>query len=149
MFTVSGREPSRDLTHDQLWLGLLSKAEDPVPFVRAITRCRVTDRGADWLVREILLRGDRVVERVTFHPRESEVRFERLSGPVLGTITNRVEGDDGGGLALRFTFALEVTGIPPGSREESEYAERMRDSYLDAIRTTIDRTRVRFGRWIA
>ncbi len=141
MFTVTGRARSRDLTRAELWDGLVRKAEDPIPFVRAITACRVLDRGDGWLEREIVLRGDVVRERVTFASSRDLVRFERLSGPVAGTIENRIEEDGDGRLALRFTFRLEVDGLAAGSRDEAAYAARMKGSYLAAIRSTIARVR--------
>lgn len=140
MFVVTGSEVSNDLDAKDLWSGLLKKAEDPVPFVRAITDCRVVERGDGWLVREIVLRGETVRELVTFEA-ENVVRFVRLSGRVGGTIENRIERKDDGALGLRFSFHLEVKDLPAGSEAERVYAETMRDSYLAAIRSTIDRTR--------
>lgn len=140
MFVVTGCETSSDLTREQLWQGLIRKAEDPVPFVRAITDCRVVERGHDWLVREIVLRGERVRELVTFEA-QNVVRFVRLSGRVAGTIENRIEAATDGALALRFSFLLEAADIAAGSLEEREYASTMRESYLAAIHSTLERTR--------
>lgn len=141
MFVVTGRALSTGLTRAELWRGLVRKAEAPVEFVNAITDCRVLERGDDWLVREIVLRGDRVRERVTFDP-EREVRFERITGPVAGTIVNRIERDERGRLSVRFTFRLEVDDLAPGSAAEARYAAQMKDSYLAAIRTTLARARL-------
>ncbi len=141
MFMVTGSENSRDLTHEQLWRGLVRKAEDPTPFVRAITECRVVERGENHLVREIVLRGEKVRELVTFEE-PNVVRFVRLSGRVFGTIENRIEDQPDGEVALRFTFRLEANDLPAGSAAETEYAAMMRDSYLAAIHSTIERTRL-------
>lgn len=140
MFVVTGSERSLGLTHEQLWRGLVRKAEEPMSFVRAITDCQVIERGPDFLVREILLRGERVRELVRFEP-PNVVRFTRLSGRVAGTIENRIETDPAQGLTLRFTFHLEAEGLESGSAEERDYAAMMRDSYLAAIHSTLERTR--------
>jgi hypothetical protein len=145
MFVVTGSERSPDLSVEELWSGLVRKAEDPVPFVRAITDCRVVERGADWLVREIVLRGEPVRELVTFE-NANAVRFVRLSGRFLGTIENRIERGTDGALALRFSFHLEAKDLPAGSDAERDYAANMRDSYLAAIRSTLERTRQNLAR---
>lgn len=140
MFEVTGVEDASGLSLAELWPALLLKAQEPMPFVPAISACHVVERGADWLVRDIVLRGEPVRERVTFEPRRL-VHFERVSGSAMGTIDNEIEGDDEHGLRLRFTFRLAVAGLPHGSAEEREFAELMGSSYLAAIRTTLRRAR--------
>ena len=66
--------------------------------------------------------------------------FTRLSGPVLGTIVNEIEGADSQ-LSLRFSFALVVQGVEGGSAEERQYAEGMTDDYLKAVASTLDAVR--------
>lgn len=124
------------LTRSLVWRGLMMKAENPMPFVPVISSCDVTERYAGGLVREIVDRGDRITERVTFHP-ERTVEFERLSGRVLGTILNEIVEDEDGDLALRFTFTLSVEGIVPGSAEEREFAANMEHGYLMAVGATL------------
>ena len=140
MFTVTGIEDASDLRFDQLWQALLIKAEEPMPFVPAITDCRVVERGPGYLVRDIVLRGELVRERVTFEP-SRRVHFERLIGSAMGTIDNEIEGDDEHGLRLRFTFHLAVDGLTHGSEEERAFAETMGASYLSAVRATLQRAR--------
>jgi len=140
MFTVTGVEDAAGLQLSQLWPALLRKAEEPMPFVPAISACEVLERGADFLVRDIVLRGESVRERVTFEPTR-RVHFERMSGSAMGTIDNEIEGDDASGLRLRFTFHLAVDGLLHGSDEERAFAELMGGSYLAAIRATLRRAR--------
>ncbi len=61
------------LTRAQVWRGLVMKAENAVPFVPAMTRCEVVERRENQLVREIVLRGERLTERVTFYPEFAKV----------------------------------------------------------------------------
>jgi hypothetical protein len=128
------KEPK--LTRSLVWRGLVMKAENPLPFVPVITSCKVIERRANGLVREIVDKGDTISETVTFTP-ERQVKFERTSGRVLGTILNEIVDDDDGDLALRFTFSLTVEGVAPGSAGEKEFASQMEDGYLMAVRATL------------
>jgi hypothetical protein len=65
------------------------------------------------------------------------VKFERVTGRVLGTILNEIIEDDDGDLALRFTFKLAVEGLPPGGAAESEFAATMEQGYLMAVAATL------------
>jgi hypothetical protein len=133
---VNGDPALPRLTRSLVWRGLVMKAENPLPFVPVITSCKIVERSADWLLREIVDRGDPITERVTFHP-ERMVEFERLSGRVSGTILNEIIEDDDGDLALRFTFTLAVEGIEAGSDAERQFLGEMEHGYLMAVATTL------------
>jgi hypothetical protein len=124
------------LSRSLVWHGLVMKAENPLPFVPVITSCKVVERHRDWLLREIVDRGDPITERVTFHPKRM-VEFERLSGRVLGTIRNEIIADGDGDMALRFTFTLTVEGLEAGSAAERQFIGEMENGYLMAVATTL------------
>jgi hypothetical protein len=128
------REPRLD--RSLVWRGLVMKAENPLPFVPVISSCKVIERRADGLVREIVDKGDTIRETVTFHP-ERLVKFERTSGRVLGTILNEIIEDTDGELALKFTFTLTIENVAAGSAAEKEFAAQMEDGYLMAVRATL------------
>ncbi len=132
----TGIEDQPVLSRGDVWRGLRQKAENPIDFVGAITRCEVLESGENYLLREIILRGEIVREKVTFDP-QIRITFERLSGPVLGTILNEIIEDDEGALNLRFSFSLEAADLSPGSEEESAFAETMKESYLSALTSTL------------
>lgn len=142
MFTVDRRVRVNDdagepaLTRAQVWRGLVMKAENAVPFVAAMSVCLVLERDENQLVREVVLRGERLRERVTFYP-ERMVTFERLSGNAMGTILNEIAEDERGGLCLRFAFTLEVESLAPGSAEEKEFAKAMEADYLTTMSATV------------
>jgi hypothetical protein len=98
-----------------------------------MSRCDVLERhGENVFDRSISFRGQDFVERITLEE-PHRVVFTRLSGPVLGTIANEIEGQgpaDGSELSLRFSFALVVQGVEGGSAAEREYADAMTDDYL-------------------
>lgn len=147
MFTLTHSAPVNPpggdqppLTRDQLWRALLLKAENAVLFVPGMTYCQVLERGDNELYREIVYRGARRKQRVTFRPGEW-VQFEHLSGPATGLVQNVIEQDADGGLRLRFTFQMEVQGLTAGSAEEQAYAEQVRADYEQAVQATIDSAR--------
>ena len=150
MFTLSHTTPVNaeepPLNRAQIWQGLLLKAENPVPFLDAMSSCTVIDRGHGWLLRDFTLRGEEMQERVTFEPQE-RVTFERTKSSAMGTIVNEIITLDGGGMGLRFTFALNVAGLEDGSPQESAFAERMSQSYLRGVISTLAeiRRQVRSG----
>ena len=124
------------LTRDDVWDGLVLKADNALPFVPSMTFCEVTDRISDTVFdRDIDFRGDRFTERITLE-KPHRVTFTRIAGPVLGTIANEVEGD-GDDLQLRFSFALVVTGVEGGSADEQKYADSMTGDYLKAVAATL------------
>ena len=124
------------LTRSLVWRGLVMKAENPLPFVPVISSCKVLERRTDGLTREIVDKGDTIVEVVTFEP-EHVVKFERTSGRVLGTILNEIIDDADGELALKFTFTLTIENVAAGSAQEKEFAAQMEDGYLMAVRATL------------
>src|SRR5258705_1681173 len=125
------------LVRADVWAGLEKKANNALPFVPAMTQCEVLERRGDLeFDREIEFRGQRFTERITLEP-ESRVTFTRLAGNVLGTIANEIEEDESGELSLRFSFALVLKGVEPGSAAEAEYAEGMKGDYLKAVEATL------------
>jgi Domain of unknown function (DUF1857) len=129
-------EGEPELTTADVWDGLVMKANNALPFVPAMTSCKVTARhGENVFDRDIDFRGQRMTERITLE-QPHRVVFTRIAGPVLGTIANEVEQEDGQ-LFLRFSFALVVTGVEGGSAEEKQYAEGMTGDYLKAVAATL------------
>jgi acetylaranotin biosynthesis cluster protein L len=132
-----------ELTRADVWKGLEAKAHNALPYVPSMTMCEVQDEGENWIQREIEFRGQRLGERITLEPQDT-VRFERTSGEVMGTILNEIlEGEDGE-LQLRFSFDLELEGVEPGSKEETDYEETMKGDYEKAVESTLAAIR----RWV-
>jgi hypothetical protein len=136
--TIKVNEDPREARLDRslVWHGLVMKAENPLPFVPVISSCKVIERHAGGLIREIVDKGDAIREVVTFYP-ERMVKFERTSGRVLGTILNEIIEDTDGDLALKFTFTLTIENVAAGSAEEQDFAAQMEDGYLMAVRATL------------
>ena len=128
------------LTRQDVWDGLVLKANNALPFVPSMTYCEVTERHSDTVFdRDIDFRGERFTERITMEE-PHRVTFTRIAGPVLGTIANEIEGPEDD-LKLRFSFALVVAGVEGGSAAEQEYAGSMTGDYLKAVAATLNAMR--------
>ncbi|MGX8905398.1 SRPBCC family protein [Streptomyces netropsis] len=137
--TVPVNEPDRTdrirLDRDEVWAGLLQKAQNAVPYVPAIQECTVVERRPDGLVREVVIAGERIREEVVFHPKR-RVSFSRHDERATWLIHNDI-GEDGSGLTLTFTATMDIAEDAEGDRQ----ADRLRTGYLEALRTTLARTR--------
>jgi len=124
------------LTRDDVWDGLVMKAENALPFVPKMDKCDVVEQRENFILRDIRFGGDDLREAVTLTPK-TKVQFRRVEGRVLGLITNEILENSKGELELKFSFALELEGVKAGSREEREYEEKMRDAYMGAVVATL------------
>jgi hypothetical protein len=146
MYTVSISLPinptgvSPELNQDQVWQGLVMKAEDATQFVPIIKSCHILERYPNGLLREISIAGDKIKEKITFTPK-IDVRFDRVeTEDEAGWIANTISESDQG-LLLSFTFAVNFKGVQPGSDEEREQGEKMKGNYRAAIEATLNKIR--------
>ncbi|EJM56620.1 Protein of unknown function (DUF1857) [Pseudomonas sp. GM49] len=128
-----------NLNRSQVWEGLVSKARNAVPYVSAITECNIVEDQGDRFIREVVLHGERLQELVILSI-EQQVEFVRLSGNARGIIKNVIE-EENGELYLRFSFVFSLPGVSAGSDKELEFATGMQNSYLDAVRSTLQTIR--------
>lgn len=133
-----------NLNRSQVWEGLVSKARNAVPFVSAITECNVVEDKGNTFIREVVLHGERLQELVIL-TEEQQVEFVRLSGNARGIIKNVIEEVDGE-LHLRFAFDFSLPGVPAGSEKEVEFSNGMQNSYLGAVRSTLQAIRNKLGK---
>jgi hypothetical protein len=138
----SGVTPA--LTQEQVWRGLMMKAENAVLFVPRMEACTVLERWSDGLLREVVNDGHRFREKITFAP-PVEVLFERVgTEDNAGWITNVISESDHG-LLLTFTFAVNLPGAAPGTEEERQKGAAMKESYVGAVKATLARVRQLVG----
>ena len=124
------------LTRDHIWNGLMMKVDDAKPFVPLMTKCEITQRLENGVVRDIIFDGMELQERIIFYPKE-RVEFLRVGvGDEMGTIWNEILEDDKGELHLRFAFELEVPNLT--EEQEQEYEEKRAKGYLNAVQATLD-----------
>lgn len=126
------------LDREDVWNGLVRKAEFAPPYVKAITECRIIERDPTGFVREAVINGETLREQVVFDPMKT-VTFDRLPGAsAMGRIRNLIE-EENGALKLRFTFDLEIQGAT--AEQEAEFSAIMERDYRAAVQTTLDRIR--------
>jgi hypothetical protein len=127
------------LTRDQVWAGLMMKVDDAKPFVPLMTKCDVTQRLENGIVRDIIFDGMALKERIIFYPKE-KIEFIRVGiGREMGTIWNEIFEDGSGELQLRFAFELEVPDLTEA--QEQAYGETRATGYLNAVRATLEMLR--------
>lgn len=118
----------QSLSREQLWFGLLCRAEDPGMFLPGLDRCEIVDRQADRLVRRLHFGSIVVDDSVSLTPMES-VAFESAATAEHpgGTLTIRIEEPAATVLVLRFTYH---TSLPDNALDpDGAYAGYIRSAY--------------------
>src|ERR1044071_5569843 len=100
MYTLSRTVPVNEasklfLSRHDVWTGLMMKAQNALPFVPQMKKCEVIEKGAGWVLRDILRGDEPLREKVTFEP-ERRVIFERVAGNEPGRIENTLGEDEKG-----------------------------------------------------
>ncbi len=124
------------LSRGQLWRGLVLRAEQPGLSVLALDDCRILQRGADYLDRELRFGELRIRDRVRFVPMESVVyETEATATLPAGRLTMAIEEPLPGRLFVRFTYSYVM------ERGEAAldrfYARYLRQAYIEADSDTI------------
>jgi Domain of unknown function (DUF1857) len=134
---VNPEGASPALTAEQVWAGLEMKAVNALPFVPGMTKCEMTERKDNIILRDVTFAGDDFKERITLHA-PVQVQFERIGSG--GFIQNTISESEKG-LMLSFTFGLPFPGTEPGSPEEKAKGESMRGAYVGAVGATLKTVR--------
>ncbi len=115
------------LSREQLWRGLVCRAEEPLVFVAGPDTCRIHSRGEQSLRRELhfgeVCLGEVVVrDSVHFTPLES-VRYKVGAGADYpgSTLTMRIEEPGPGHLFVRFEYADERPDAMSGDVQALKY----------------------------
>lgn len=124
------------LSRDQVWAGLMHRAEDSVPFLPGLRACTVLARGEGRLERLLAFQGLDIRDQVTYADREW-MRFE-VTGPAEhagSTLTITVEEPGPGHLFLRFAYRTrlaEQAGDP-----DAGFAEYVKSAYHESDVDTV------------
>ena len=122
------------LSREQLWLGLVARAERPQYFLIGMDECQITERTADALRRQLRFGITKVRDRVTYQP-PLQVRFDvEPADEVTGAcLTISIEEPQPGELFLRFAYTLHTT-LDDGVGELDEYRKSAyRDADIDTV----------------
>ncbi len=125
------------LTREELWFGLLCRAEDSRAFLPGLEACHIIERSDDGLVRDLQFGNALIRDRVSFSALdwicfESEANDQHAGG----SLTISIEEPEPDALFLRFRYQ---TTLPEGAgTEDGPYAEFVRSAYhasdVDTVR---------------
>lgn len=134
------------LSREEVWFGLLCRAEDPLPFLLGLERCDIVERGEHHLVRDLHFGQQVVRDRVRWQAMEFVVfesqATEHHSG---GQLKISLETPAPEVLTLRFHYQTglgEPDSADPAQAEElQKLAEYIRAAYYNSDVDTLKRIR--------
>ncbi len=119
------------LNREELWFGLLCRAEDARPFLPGLEACRITARDENSMERELDFGGAVIRDRVSFRVMEW-ICFESAATAAHagGRLVISIEEPQQGALFLCFQYS---TTLPDDAAdEEGRYASFIRAAYLQS-----------------
>lgn len=124
------------ITREQLWRGLVLRAEQPTLFVMALDACEITARVANGLSRTLRFGTLRVHDHVTFTP-PVQVHYQVPSQQEIpaSDLTMTIEEPESGVLFVRFEY--DDHNDAGESEEEAFYNDFRRQAYKEADIDTI------------
>lgn len=125
------------LTREELWAGLVLRAEQPQLFVPGLDRCTILSRHGDTLERELHYGHATVRDRVTLSP-DHQVRYDTdaTDAHVGGSLTMTIEQPDLLQLFVRFEYQTTLPSAGQGTDDE-QMAGIVRAAYREADIDTI------------
>jgi hypothetical protein len=128
------------MTREQLWEGLVLRAEQPQLFVIGLDSCTILSREGEVMERELHYGQAVVRDRVTLNAGTS-VRYDILPTPdyVGGSLTMKIEQPDDLQLFLRFTYSttLPVADDETAPADALQTQEIVKSAYREADIDTV------------
>lgn len=128
------------LTPEQLWQGLVLRAESPDQFILGLDAAEIVARGDNWIERVLHFGPANVRDRVVYEPRRL-VRYETAATAehAGGTLTMAVETPGPGALLLRFIYETTMPAVDASG--DDRYAEIVKSAYHEADLDTVRKIR--------
>ncbi len=125
------------LTREQLWRGLVLRAENPMLFVMALDACKIVERGPDALTRELRFGKSVLRDRVSFEPmRQVRYAVEAAADSPAATLLMTIEEPQPERLFVRFDYETLEGGAAPMEASVSELVKQAyREADIDTIAT--------------
>lgn len=120
-----------NLSRDQLWLGLMARAEDATVFLPGLEACHIVERN-DYRLKRRLDFGKATIEDTVTWSRYEWVCFEvnRTESHAGGTLTITIEEPQENHLFLRFAYTTSLGEV--AGDEDAAYAEFVKSAYHDS-----------------
>lgn len=128
------------LSREQLWRGLVLRAENPLLFVMALDRFEIIERGENMLARELHFGKLTLRDRVRFEPMK-QVRYEIEAGDdsPAASLVMTIEEPEPEQLFVRFDYeTLPGDGAAPIDEFYGSFAKR---AYVEADIDTVSTIR--------
>jgi len=124
------------LSVEQVWAGLLLRAEQPQLFVTGLESCIILSRAGDTFERELCYGPASVRDRVTLNPGIS-VRYDIAATDtyVGGSLTMTIEQPDALQLFVRFKYETTLNANEGG--EDNRTLEIVKSAYREADIDTV------------
>ncbi|KND60675.1 hypothetical protein BVER_05521 [Candidatus Burkholderia verschuerenii] len=126
------------LTREQLWEGLVLRAEQPQLFVLGLDSCAIVSRDGDTMERELHYGQAVVRDRVTLTPNDN-VRYDiqPTADYVGGSLTMAIEQPDDVQLFLRFTYSTTLPEKVDPTSDELQTSEIVKSAYRESDIDTV------------
>ena len=127
------------LTREQLWRGLVLRAENPLLFVLALDRFEILERADAGLARVLHFGKLALRDRVSFTPmRQVRYAIEAAADSPAATLAMTIEEPEPGALFVRFDYETLEQGAAPLDEFYSSFAKQ---AYVEADLDTISTIR--------
>ncbi len=135
-----GNPTLEPLTAEQLWQGLVLRAESPELFVLGLDGADVIERGEGWIERVLHFGQAHVRDRVDFTPRRG-VRYTSAPTPehAGGTLEMLIETPTPSALLVRFIYQTTMPSVDESG--DDRYAEIVKSAYHEADLDTVRKIR--------
>ncbi|MCB1894446.1 MAG: DUF1857 family protein [Zoogloeaceae bacterium] len=131
-----GNPAVADLTREEVWFGLLYRAEDPAAFLPGLDQCRIVERSDRELVRDLDFGATTVRDRVTFEPLEW-MCFEIEPGAEHAGGSLRISIEEPRPMALFLRFLYRTTLAEGTASDGVAVAEYVKSAYEDSDIETV------------
>jgi hypothetical protein len=126
------------ITREQLWTGLVRRAEEPAQFVMGLDACRIVSRTGETLKRELRFGSLIVRDSVTFSHLESVCyEVEATDAYPASTLIMRIEEPKPERLFVRFEYSDERPEPDDEDEEEVKAMRALHSAYKAADIDTI------------
>lgn len=128
------------LSREQLWRGLVLRAENPLLFVLGLDRFEIVERGENWLSRVLHFGKLRLRDRVSLSPmRQVFYEIEAAGESPAATLAMTIEEPEPGHLFVRFDYETLHAGA--SAPQDDFYSGFVKQAYVAADIDTISTIR--------